>query len=125
MRVRLPRMTVKGDTSRNGFGSGYQGALLPSRPTLTEVRSTLTDYHPMLLSIMHIIAERSERNYRGRLLDTKFSTLTGVSYPADDPIRGPGIVYGYIQGRGLEALAEHCRWIEKSKPDPEAARLKT
>ena len=117
-------MTVKGDTSRNGFGSGYQGALLPSRPTLTEVRSTLTDYHPMLLSIMHIIAERSERNYGGRLLDTKFSTLTGISYPADDPIRGPGIVYGYIQGRGLEALAEHCRWIEKSKNDPEAARLK-
>ena len=117
-------MTVSDAPFHNTFSRAYQGTLLPSQPTLAEVRSALADYHPMLLSIMHVIAERSERNFGGRLLDTKFSTLTGASYPSDDPLRGPGIVYGYIQGRGLEALAEHCRWIETSKSEPEALQLK-
>lgn len=117
-------MTAQPDMFRNQFAREYVGRVMRKRPTLADVQGALRDYPPMLMSIMHIIAERSEGAFGGRLIDTKFSTLTGSSYSSEDPIRGPGIVYGYIQGRGLEALVEHCQWIAKSEPHPKALQLK-
>jgi hypothetical protein len=39
-------------------------------------------------------------------------------FPDEDPIRGKGAVYGWIQGRGLEALAGHCAWLRRTGLDP-------
>lgn len=38
-------------------------------------------------------------------LDTKVHSITGQDYDATSGLRGPGYTYGWIQGRGLEALA--------------------
>jgi hypothetical protein len=41
-------------------------------------------------------------------LDTKVNSLTLQDYGTSDGLRGPDYTYGWIQGRGLEALACHA-----------------
>lgn len=45
------------------------------------------------------------RSAASDFLDTKVNPITGAEYGASDGLRGPQWVYGWIQGRGLEALA--------------------
>lgn len=50
------------------------------------------------------------------LLNTKVNPITGIDYDQDAGLRGPDFTYGWIQGRGLEALvifADHYRDIDK------------
>lgn len=44
-------------------------------------------------------------------LDTKFNSLTLADYSEVDGLRGPAYTYGWIQGRGLEALATHAAFF--------------
>lgn len=55
-------------------------------------------------------------------LDTKVNPITGADYGAADGLRGGGWTYGWIQGRGLEALASFARHYAQSDPAL-AARL--
>lgn len=45
-------------------------------------------------------------------LDTKVNSLTLADYGDADGLRGPDYIYGWIQGRGLEALATHAAFFE-------------
>ncbi|MBF9235388.1 AGE family epimerase/isomerase [Microvirga alba] len=47
----------------------------------------------------------------GPFLDTKVSSLTLTDYTNRDGLRGPDYTYGWIQGRGLEALASHAAFF--------------
>lgn len=47
----------------------------------------------------------------GAFLDTKVNSLTLADYSPADGRRGPGYTYGWIQGRGLEALATHAAFF--------------
>ena len=47
------------------------------------------------------------------LINTKLNSLTLQDYGPDDGLRAPDFVYGWIQGRGLEALILHARYFEK------------
>lgn len=58
----------------------------------------------------------------GGLLNTKLNSLTLEDYGADDGMRGPDHHYGWIQGRGLEALVTHARYFDEKLP-PLAAKL--
>ena len=58
----------------------------------------------------------------GVFLNTKMNPLTLADYTAEDGWRGPDHVYGWIQGRGLEALATHARAFAAQDPEL-AARL--
>jgi hypothetical protein len=44
----------------------------------------------------------------GKYLNTKMNPLTLADYSAADGWRGPNHVYGWIQGRGLEAITTHA-----------------
>ena len=44
----------------------------------------------------------------GTFLNTKLNPVTLMEYGAEDGWRGPDWTYGWIQGRGLEALATHA-----------------
>lgn len=63
-----------------------------------------------------------ERTGTRDLLDTKMNPLTARDYTGADGLRGPGWTYGWIQGRGLEALVTHAAHYEASAPEL-AARL--
>ncbi|MDE3001166.1 MAG: AGE family epimerase/isomerase [Gemmatimonadota bacterium] len=99
--------------------SSYRGILLPERPTHIDVGSVLPDYRAMLLAVMAAIADRYERAPDYPFIDTKLDLITGEDFPPDDPVRGPNAVYGWIQGRGLESLAGHCRWMRRHHLAPE------
>jgi len=93
----------------------YEGKLIPLRGTLDEIRATRADYEVMLVTILDAILERFERDPSYPYINTKLSVLTGEDFPEPaDPsndYRGKTAVYGWIQGRGLEALAGHIRWL--------------
>src|ERR1017187_7428979 len=49
----------------------------------------------------------------GAFLDTKQNSITLADYGDGDHWRGPHYLYGWIQGRGLEALATHAAFFER------------
>lgn len=52
----------------------------------------------------------------GAFVNTKLNPLTLVDYAAVDGWRGPDHVYGWIQGRALEAIVTHAAAFERSDP---------
>ncbi|NOZ56261.1 MAG: hypothetical protein GXO73_05630 [Calditrichaeota bacterium] len=77
---------------------------------------------PLLLTHLEVILSRLARDPAYGFVDTKFSTLDGRDFPDTDPIRGRNAVYGWIQARALEALAEHGRWLRSTSSSVEAAQ---
>jgi len=92
----------------------YEGRLIQA-PTLDEIRAVARDYEIMLVSILGALLDRYERNPAYPFIDTKLNILTGKDHPEPhDPstdIRGKSAIYGTIQGRGLEALVGHLKWL--------------
>lgn len=64
---------------------------------------------------IELVVSRFEKNDGYPFVDTKLSTLTGEDFPeSPDPetdFRGRSAVFGWIQGRGLEALAGHAAFL--------------
>ena len=85
--------------------------------TLHNIKGTavIADYRRMLLCIIETIVERYERDPDYHFIDTKLSMITGDDFDAGDPIRGKGVIYSWIQGRGLEALAGYSTWLKQHK----------
>lgn len=57
---------------------------------------------------------------QGVYLNTKLNSITLADYAAADGSRGPAYAYGWIQGRGLEALVRHAEFY--AGHDPALAR---
>jgi len=49
-------------------------------------------------------------------LNTKLNSLTLADYTGADGLRGPDYTYGWIQGRGLEAIATHAAFFAGREP---------
>jgi len=94
--------------------TGYRGTILPDDADLAALAAAANDYRIMLGAVMEAIADRYDRRPDYRFIDTKLNLITGRDFPDDDPLRGPGTIYGWIQGRGLEALAGHEAWLRRS-----------
>lgn len=60
----------------------------------------------------------------GGFLNTKQNSLTLQDYGAEDGVRGPDYTYGWIQGRGLEAVVTHAEFFGAELP-PLAEKLDT
>ncbi len=73
------------------------------------------DYETMLVTILDAILERFERDPHYPYLNTKFSTITGEDFAEPEDVnsgfKGKSAVFGWIQGRGLEALVGHILWL--------------
>lgn len=52
----------------------------------------------------------------GAFLNTKVNSLSLADYGEFDGVRGPAYLYGWIQGRGLEAVATHAEFFEAEEP---------
>lgn len=52
----------------------------------------------------------------GAFLNTKVNSISLADYGAADGIRGPDFTYGWIQGRGLEALVTHAAFFAPTDP---------
>lgn len=97
----------------------YTGRLLPNEPSIDDLRGAMREHAAIVIAIMTHVADRYERSAHPGLIDTKFDIVSGEDFPEDD-VRGLRTVYGWIQGRALEALVGHARWIEAHPwADPE------
>ena len=87
--------------------------VLPVAPQPPHLRQVQYYYEEMVVATMSTLADRWDPSYP--FVDTKLdlSSPTGEDFQPDDPIRGRDAVYGWIQGRGLEALAGHCAWLRR------------
>ncbi len=83
--------------------------------SLNDLCAAIGDYEVMLVTILDAILERFERDPAYPFIDTKLNIITGEDFPeAEDPsedFKGRTAIFGWIQGRGLEALAGHARWL--------------
>ncbi|MBN1900283.1 hypothetical protein JW926_03040 [Candidatus Sumerlaeota bacterium] len=70
-------------------------------------------YARMLISIISWIVERYHRDQDYGWINSKIDLLTGEDFDDGDLLRGKNTVYGWIQGRALEALALHAAWMKR------------
>ncbi len=92
--------------SIEGIMVKFEKAILSSNPTLTELKRACMNYEEILLSHIEFVLKRFEGKPDYPWIDTKFNLIAGKDFPDDDKLRGPEAVYGWIQGRALESLAE-------------------
>ena len=99
----------------------YQGLSIPENATDDDLRAVCADYEAICLTVIEAIAGRYDPSYP--FVNTKLDLITGENFPDDDPVRGKQAVYGWIQGRALEALAGHAAWCERTGRSELASRL--
>ncbi len=85
-------------------------ARLIEQPTLAAIGATRPDYETMLVTVLDAILSRYAERPDYPFIDTKLSTITGEDFP-DDSFKGRGTIFTWIQGRGMEAMADHARWL--------------
>lgn len=59
----------------------------------------------------------SRKPLQGVFINTKMNPMTGKDFTVADGWRGPEIILGWIQGRGLEALVTHASFFESEDKD--------
>lgn len=72
-------------------------------------------YERMLLTVLDALIERYDRDPDYHFIDTKLNIITGQDfYPAtsENFFKGKDVIYSWIQGRALEALAGHAVWLK-------------
>ena len=93
----------------------------------TKIRKTTNTeiiYRKVITSVMEMIVDRYQRNDGYRWVDTKKSLLTGFDYQDEDFLKGKNTIYCWIQGRALEALTYHSKWLENNGREDLADELK-
>ena len=89
--------------------------VLITEPTDEGIRATCVSHETMLVAVLDAILERYESDPGYPFIDTKLNLITGEDFdPGDDPeldFKSKRVVFGWIQGRGLEALAGHADWL--------------
>ncbi len=91
----------------------FRNTRLPEEPSPDDLRAAAADYEAICLANIRGVVERWERHGGGYpFVDTKLDLRTGRDHPAGDLVRGRETIYGWIQGRGLEAVAGHALWAE-------------
>lgn len=72
----------------------------------------LIDQHDrMIRSVLALMVDRYDRRPDDPWLDMKINLITGEDRAADDPLCGYGVINGWIQGRGIEALTGHAQYL--------------
>ncbi len=84
------------------------------------MQSAATSYDSCIRDTLNWMLERGSLD--GGLLNTKVNALTGQPYDHQSGLRGPDYTYGWIQGRGLEALATFAEYYSVIDP-PLSERL--
>ena len=70
----------------------------------------------MILEVMDALLARYEARRAAGFIDTKLDLATGRDFgPADAWYKQPDIIFPWIQGRGLEAMAGHLEFVRRTK----------
>lgn len=99
--------------------SPYKGNRLPADTRAGDLAAIVSDYETMVVTVMRAIVERQGRWGDYPFVNTKLDLVTGEDFPEDDPIKGKGAIYGWIQGRALESLVGHAKWLQRRGIGPD------
>jgi len=102
--------------------SAWRGTTTPEDASIADLAGTITDYRIMLGAVLEAMLDRYDRRSNYPFVDTKLSLMTGEDFADDDPVRGPNVIYGWIQGRGLEAITGHMNWLRRCEAVSPALR---
>ncbi len=98
--------------------------LLSDSPAFEEIAGVFPFYYDWLPRVIEWMVERFENRPDYPFLDTKYDVINRRDFSSADGLRGPDGIFGWIQGRGLEALAYHAEWLrDSSRVDPEMKSL--
>ena len=101
----------------------YQPILLPTRLDASDLRALCEPYEAIIVTQFRAILDRTEAGPLYPWIDTRLDLSTGADLPAADPRFGPGLVSGWVQGRGLEGLATFGGWLAAWAQDHEVEAL--
>ncbi len=88
-----------------------------------DIMKLASRFEHMLLAILDELIDRYDRNPDYHFIDTKLDLLTGRDFgPEDAWYQRRETIYPWIQGRALEALAGHWRWLADCTILPAAGR---
>lgn len=76
----------------------------------------------IILEVLDAIINRSEQDPAYPFIDTKLDIISGKNiYPPapGEDYNAKNIIFSWIQGRALEAMAGHAKWLEQSSNTPE------
>ena len=77
-------------------------------------------FSSITLEVLDAIIARSEEDPQYPFINTKLNIITGKNmYPSapGQDYNAKNIIFSWIQGRGLEALAGHAQWLRESAPE--------
>lgn len=92
---------------------------------MLDINNKCKEFASITLEVLDSIIDRCDKDPAYPFLDTKINIITGENiYPPapDKPYNAKDIIFSWIQGRGLEALAGHARWLQTS-PNDESFRI--
>lgn len=101
----------------------YRLILLPTQPDTADLYALVEPYEAIVVTQFRAILDRTERGPLYPWIDTRLDLITGADLPAADPRFGPGLVSGWVQGRGLEGLTTFGLWLRAWAGDPEVEAL--
>jgi len=101
----------------------YQSISLPLQPDVPDFRAVREPYEAMIVAQFRAILDRSEAGPLYPWIDTRLDLNTGADLPPSEPRFGPGLVSGWVQGRGLEGLATFGAWLGAWAGSPEVDAL--
>jgi len=101
----------------------YHRVILSDMPLAEELLLAADYYEAVVIETMKYIVERYNRKGDYGWIDTKFSMITGEDFSEDDFLKGTNTITGWIQGRGVEAVAEHAQWIKQNRTDLDSLEL--
>ena len=78
------------------------------------LKEAATRYHASNRETLEWMLSREP--LQGAYIDTKVNAISGQDYDSGSGFRSPDFTYGWMQGRGLEALTTFARHYRKSDP---------
>jgi len=79
-----------------------------------ELKKLVIPAEEIIISVLDMILERWEQSSDYPYIDTKIDVITGKNFSDKDEFyKRREIIYSWIQGRALEALASHAVWLSE------------
>ena len=87
----------------------YAAMHLPPEPEDQDLRALVEPYQAIIVLQFRAILDRTERSEYYPWIDTKIDLITGKDFPPVHPLLRRDLISGWVQGRGLEAMAGFAR----------------